>query len=55
MKNLGSFFSLCSVAIVSVIVYYVDFFVSFVLRHWWMLQVLTPRMSRNFAQFNHSQ
>ena len=33
---------LCFVAIVRVGVYYVDFFV---LRHWWVSQVLTPRQS----------
>ena len=36
---------LCFVAIVGVRVYYVDFFVFFILRHWWVLQVLTPRKS----------
>ena len=35
---------LCFVAIVRVRVYYVDFFVYFVLRHWWVLQVLRPSM-----------
>ena len=34
---------LCFVAIVRV--YYVDFFVFFVVRHWWVSQVFTPRMS----------
>ena len=38
---------LCFVAIVRVRVYYVDFFVFFVLRHWWVSQVFTPRMSPN--------
>ena len=37
---------LCFVAFVRVRVYYVDFFVFFVLRHWWVSQVLTPRQSR---------
>ena len=36
---------LCFVATVRVGVYYVDFFVFFVLRHWWVSQVLTPRQS----------
>ena len=36
---------LCFVAIVRVRLYYVDFFVFFVLRHWGVSQVLTPRMS----------
>ena len=40
---------LCFVAIVRVRVYYVDFFVFFVLRHWWVLQVLTQRMGPKFA------
>ena len=39
---------LCFVAIVRVRVYYVDFFVFFVLRHWWVSQVLTPRQSHIF-------
>ena len=39
---------LCFVAIVRVRVCYVDFFVFFVLYHWWVLQVLTPRMSQTF-------
>ena len=34
---------LCFVDIVRVRVYYVDFFVFFVLRHWWVSQVFTPR------------
>ena len=38
---------LCLVAIVRVRVYHVHFFVFFVLRHWWVSQVLTPRQSRN--------
>ena len=42
---------LCFVAIVRVRVCYVDFFVFFVLRHWWVSQVLTPRQSRNSAWF----
>ena len=33
----------CFVAIVRVRIYFVDFFVLFVLRHWWVSQVLTPR------------
>ena len=37
---------LCFVAIVRVRVYYVDFFVFFVLRQWWVSQVLTPRQSQ---------
>ena len=41
---------LCFVAIVRVRVYYVVFFVFFVLRHWWVSQVLTPRMSLNFLR-----
>ena len=41
---------LCFVAIVRVKVYYVDFFVFFVLRHWRVLQVFTPRMSRVFGK-----
>ena len=36
---------LCFVAIVRVRVYYVDFFVFFVLRHWWVSQILTRRQS----------
>ena len=42
---------LCFVGIVRVRVYYVDFFVfvCFVLRHWWVSQVLTPRQSPNFT------
>ena len=40
------------VAIVRVRVYYVDFFVFFVLRHWRVSQVLTPRQSqRVFSKF----
>ena len=39
---------LCFVAIVRVRVYYVDFFVVFVLRHWGVLQVLTRRVSQIF-------
>ena len=43
-KNLWSFFFwFCSYCRVRV--YYVDFFVFFVLRHWWVSQVFTPRMS----------
>lgn len=38
---------LCFVAIVSVRVYYVDFFVFFVLRHLWVSQVLTSTQSQN--------
>ena len=38
---------LCLVAVVRVRVYYVDSFVFFVLRHWWVSQVPTPRQSRN--------
>ena len=38
---------LCFVAIVGVRVYYVDFYVFFVLRHWWVSQVLTARQSPN--------
>ena len=33
---------LCFIAVFRVRVYYVDFFVFFVLRHWWVSQVLTP-------------
>ena len=40
---------LCFVAIVRVKVYYVDLFVFFVLCHWWVLLVLTPRMSLAFT------
>ena len=40
---------LCFVAIVRVRVYYVDFFVFFVLRHWRVSQVLTPRQSPCFT------
>ena len=47
-KNLWIF--LCFVAIVRVRVYYVDFFVFFVLRHWWVSQVLTPRQSPSRLQ-----
>ena len=36
---------LCFVAIVRVRVDYVDFFVFFVLHHWWVSQVLTPRQN----------
>jgi len=36
---------LCFVAFVRVRVYYVDIFVFFVLHHWRVLYVLTPRMS----------
>ena len=35
----------CFVAFVRVRVYYFDFLVLFVLRHWWVSQVLTPRQS----------
>ena len=38
--------------IVRVSVHYVDFFVFFVLRHWWVSQVLTPIMSPIFIQYN---
>ena len=43
---------LCFVAILGVRVYYVDF-VFFVLRHWWVLQFLTPRISPQ-KQWNRS-
>ena len=43
-KNLWSFPLFYK--IVRVRVHYVDFFVFFVLRHWWVSQVLTPRMSQ---------
>ena len=33
------------IATVRIRVYYVDFFVFFVLRHWWVSQALTPRQS----------
>ena len=36
---------LCFAGIVRVRVYHADFFVFFVLHHWWVLQVLTPRTS----------
>ena len=36
---------LCSVAIVRGRVYYFHFFVLFVLRHWWVSKVFTPRKS----------
>ena len=42
---------LCIAAIVRVRVCYVDFLVFFVLRHWWISQVLTPRQSC-FLQLN---
>ena len=36
---------LCFVASVRVRVYYADFFVFFLLRHWWVSQAFTPRMN----------
>ena len=52
-RNLGVYLGvktcevfLCFVAIVRVRVYYVDFFVFFVLRHWWVSKVFIPRMSQ---------
>ena len=50
-ENLWTFS--CFVAIVRVRVYYVDFFVFFVLRHWWVSQVLTPRQSPYFKMLKH--
>lgn len=41
---------LCLVAIVRIRVHYLDFFV---LHHWWVLQVLTPRMSQIFSTPPH--
>ena len=41
---------LCFVAIVWVRVYYVDVSVFFVLRHWWVSQILTPRMSPSLSE-----
>ena len=41
------------VAIVRVRIYDLDFFVFIVLRHWWVLQVLTPRMSPKLRQRPH--
>ena len=43
---------LCLVVIVRVRVYYVDLFVFFVLRHWRVSQVLTPRMSQILRSWN---
>ena len=44
---------LCFVAIVRVRVYYVDFFAFFVLRHWRVSQVFTPRMSAVVSNIRH--
>ena len=45
-NNLWSFSLFCSYCW-AVRVYYLDLFVFCVLRHWWVAQILTPRMSLN--------
>ena len=49
-KNLWSFSLFCSYC--QVTVYYVDFFVFFALRNWWVSQVFTPRLSQNFSRIS---
>ena len=45
---------LCFIAIVRVTVSYVGFFVFFVLRHWWVSLVLTPRQSPKLWADHHT-
>ena len=47
-------FFLCFEAIVRIMVFYLDFFVSFVLRHWWVLQALYTEHEPKEPRYNES-